>query len=91
VEPEKFIPERYLDENGEINKKVAERVIIFSLGKRSCTGETFGRQELFLLFTSIVREFNILPPEGRKAIRDEVKLVRVLRPRYYELRMVPRY
>lgn len=31
-EPEKFIPERFLDENG--NLKVNERIITFSFGRR---------------------------------------------------------
>jgi len=89
-EPNTFRPERFLDEDGTINSKVRQRVIPFSLGKRSCTGEALARQELFLFLTAIVQHFDILPPEGKTAISNKIHVVRVLHPAPYELRLVPR-
>ncbi|KAJ9577487.1 hypothetical protein L9F63_005988 [Diploptera punctata] len=65
-DPEVFRPERFLDEDGNLLKK--DFSLPFGVGKRVCAGETFARQYMFLLFTSIMQSFNIkcapgtLPP-----------------------------
>lgn len=45
-EPERFVPERYLDESGNLKK--IEELVPFSIGKRVCLGEGLARMELFL-------------------------------------------
>lgn len=38
-EPQEFKPERFLDENGNIDRKIVDRCLIFSIGNRKCPGK----------------------------------------------------
>jgi len=87
-EPEKFRPERFLDENGQLTNK--NLMLAFSLGKRSCLGELLARQELFLFMSGLLQSFNILPPEGSESVRDEMIFDQTVRPLPYQARLVPR-
>jgi len=58
-EPEKFNPNRFLDENGCLIG--TEKVFAFSLGKRSCLGEGLARSELHLFLGNIMSKFRLLP------------------------------
>jgi len=88
-EPEVFRPERFIDQSGALFGR--ERVIPFSLGKRSCLGELLARQELFLLFSTLVQRFHILPPEGQDKIECGENLQATLNPAPpCEARLVPR-
>ncbi|CAH1783208.1 unnamed protein product [Owenia fusiformis] len=61
-EPEKFKPERFMDEN---NKFVGDkRLMTFSTGTRTCIGESLARMELFLFATAILQRYKIVNPEG---------------------------
>ncbi|TKR59733.1 hypothetical protein L596_029365 [Steinernema carpocapsae] len=64
VNPEQFSPDRYLE-----NKKLAERVIPFSVGKRSCLGESLARAEMFLISANLIQNYKISVPEGQKPPR----------------------
>ncbi|XP_053331192.1 cytochrome P450 1B1-like [Spea bombifrons] len=48
-----FDPERFLDENGELDRDKTYGVMIFSLGKRRCIGDQLSMLQIFL-FTSIM-------------------------------------
>ncbi|XP_076817174.1 cytochrome P450 2U1-like [Clavelina lepadiformis] len=58
-EPEKFKPERFIDENGEFVKSY--HVIPFSVGPRHCLGEQLARMELFIFLVSMLQKFEFLP------------------------------
>ncbi|XP_013413728.1 cytochrome P450 2J2 [Lingula anatina] len=60
--PREFRPSRFFDEHG--NLKRVENFIPFSIGKRSCPGEILARQEMFLVFTALVRTFTFHLPKG---------------------------
>lgn len=51
--PETFDPQRFLNQNGSLNKDLTNSVLIFSLGKRRCIGEELSKLQLFL-FTSLI-------------------------------------
>ncbi|XP_075057396.1 cytochrome P450 2K1-like [Mixophyes fleayi] len=62
--PEQFCPEHFLDSEGNFKKN--EAFIPFSLGKRSCAGETLAKAELFVFFTTLLQNFTFQAPPGAK-------------------------
>ncbi|ESN91650.1 hypothetical protein HELRODRAFT_108429 [Helobdella robusta] len=90
-EPETFKIERFLsvDKTQIVN---SDRIIPFSLGKRSCLGESMARQELFFFTSSLIHQFKILPPEGQKEIVSaEMPGGLTVHPAPFEVRLVARY
>ncbi|XP_071944064.1 cytochrome P450 2U1-like [Antedon mediterranea] len=82
-EPEKFKPERFIDENCDVIK--IEELIPFSVGRRSCLGEQLARKELYLFFTHLVHQFKFeLPPEKPKPT-TEPHVGATLSPKPYQL------
>lgn len=74
-EPKKFMPERFLSDDGTLKK--SKSVIPFSVGKRSCLGESLARDETFLFLTNLVKTFKISmpseePPHSLEGIRGGV-------------------
>ncbi|XP_070616592.1 LOW QUALITY PROTEIN: cytochrome P450 2J2-like [Erythrolamprus reginae] len=63
--PNEFNPSNFLNEEGEFVKP--EAFLAFSAGPRVCLGENLARMELFLFFTSILRNFQLLWPEKSQA------------------------
>ncbi|KAF0298332.1 Cytochrome P450 2J6 [Amphibalanus amphitrite] len=61
-EPHRFRPERFLDERGQLRPSRA--LMPFSVGRRSCLGETLARTELFLFVTSVVQRYRLRFPDG---------------------------
>ncbi|CAK8695110.1 unnamed protein product [Clavelina lepadiformis] len=55
-EPEKFCPDRHLDDNGRFVK--SDKVIPFSLGPRYCLGSQLSIMHQFLFLTSLLQKFN---------------------------------
>lgn len=68
-EPEKFNPERFLNDNGDVVHR--SELISFSLGRRSCLGEVLARQKVFLFFCGLVQNFNIVIPDGIAKLDEE--------------------
>ncbi|XP_077147751.1 cytochrome P450 2K4-like [Ranitomeya variabilis] len=62
--PEEFYPGHFLDSAGNFKKN--EAFIPFSIGKRSCAGETLAKMEIFIFFTSLLQSFTFHPPPGAK-------------------------
>ncbi|XP_071943152.1 vitamin D 25-hydroxylase-like [Antedon mediterranea] len=60
-EPEKFKPERFLNENGCYSKN--EKLIPFSIGRRNCVGEQLAVMELFIYFTHLLHRFKLKYPD----------------------------
>lgn len=63
--PETFDPERFLDENGALNKDLTASVLIFSLGKRRCIGEELSKLQLFLFTALIAHQCHVTPDPAR--------------------------
>lgn len=64
-DPDVFRPERFLNENGKLilSKDIS---FPFGAGKRLCAGETFARNIMFLIVSTIAQNFNVKLPEGEK-------------------------
>ena len=56
-EPSKFIPDRFIDENGEFVND--PKVCGFSVGLRNCIGKSLAIEEYFVFATSMVENFEI--------------------------------
>ncbi|PAA72297.1 hypothetical protein BOX15_Mlig029877g1, partial [Macrostomum lignano] len=69
-EPEKFRIERFIDANGKFAP--SERVIPFSIGKRSCLGESLARMELFIFAIVIIQRFRIELPDDEASRMAEI-------------------
>ncbi|XP_049762275.1 probable cytochrome P450 304a1 [Schistocerca cancellata] len=63
-DPEHFRPERFLNSDGTLCTK--DLTLPFSTGKRVCPGETFARQNMFLMLAALLQNFSVradgLPP-----------------------------
>ncbi|CAD5224523.1 unnamed protein product [Bursaphelenchus xylophilus] len=58
-EPERFNPDRFIDENGKLRQ--VDELIPFSIGKRICLGEGLARMELFLFTANLFNQYKFLP------------------------------
>ncbi|XP_013405673.1 cytochrome P450 2J2 [Lingula anatina] len=90
-EPEEFRPERFLDENGGLLRNKPDAFIPFSVGRRSCIGEAFVKTELFVFFSTILRNFTFTPPEGEELPPVKGKQGLTLTPPRYRLCATPRF
>uniref|UniRef100_H2YMP1 Cytochrome P450 2U1 n=1 Tax=Ciona savignyi TaxID=51511 RepID=H2YMP1_CIOSA len=67
-EPNKFKPERHLDDKG--NFVQSNHVIPFSVGPRHCLGEKLARMEVFIYLVSLVQKFEFLPDPDATDLPD---------------------
>lgn len=88
-DPENFRPERFLDESG-CNVVGKDRIMSFSVGRRSCLGETLARQEAFLILSGLLHRFDILPPEGKTSVEVSPVGGITKAPASFLVRMIPR-
>ncbi|XP_022100318.1 steroid 17-alpha-hydroxylase/17,20 lyase-like [Acanthaster planci] len=65
-EPNKFKPERFLDESGTKLVKPPASFMPFGVGRRSCIGENFARGEIFILFCWLVGRYSLSKVPGRE-------------------------
>lgn len=63
-DPDTFRPERFLTEDGQLDRIKVEQVTPFGLGLRRCVGEFLARMELFLFFTTMMQRVKFYKPPG---------------------------
>ncbi|XP_062240948.1 vitamin D 25-hydroxylase isoform X2 [Platichthys flesus] len=86
-DPGVFLPERFLDSNGNFVRR--EAFLPFSLGKRCCLGEQLARMEMFLFFTTLLQRFHLQFPPGSVPSLTP-KLGMTLQPKPYSICAVRR-
>ncbi|XP_034839373.1 probable cytochrome P450 305a1 [Maniola hyperantus] len=55
--PDKFIPERFIDERGNI--KNTEQMYPFGIGRRRCPGDSLAKSFIFIVFVGIMQSYRI--------------------------------
>ncbi|PIO29878.1 hypothetical protein AB205_0073110, partial [Aquarana catesbeiana] len=85
--PFEFYPGHFLDAEGNFKKNDA--FIPFSIGKRSCAGETLAKMELFLFFTSLLQNFTFQAPPGAEIDLEPAEAA-THAPKVYQVCAIPR-
>ncbi|KAJ8299758.1 hypothetical protein KUTeg_023818 [Tegillarca granosa] len=63
-DPYEFKPERFLDKNGVLlqgDTPDRQKLLSFGVGKRSCIGESFARNRMFLFLATMMQHFTFEP------------------------------
>lgn len=82
-DPEKFRPERFLDDSSRITN--TERFMAFGQGRRRCLGEQLARACLFTFFVGILQKFRLeLPENGTKPTMEMLPGI-VFSPKPYKI------
>ncbi|XP_072043283.1 cytochrome P450 2U1-like [Amphiura filiformis] len=68
-EPDRFNPERFINEAGEYLAK--EEVCPFGVGRRICTGKQLAKMELFIFFTHLLHRYSLVKPDDAPPITFE--------------------
>ncbi|KAG8513017.1 Cytochrome P450 1A1 [Galemys pyrenaicus] len=87
--PNLFRPERFLTENGELNKSLVEKVLIFGMGIRKCLGEDVARNEVFMFITTVLQQLRLKKLPGA-ALDLTPKYGLSMKPKPYQLLAEPR-
>nr|XP_008114470.2 PREDICTED: cytochrome P450 2C31 [Anolis carolinensis] len=87
--PDEFNPNHFLDKDGHFVPR--DEFLAFGAGTRSCLGKDLARMELFLVVTSLLREFRFQPPPGIQTLDEEPSMGLTLPPKHYKLCALPRY
>ncbi|XP_077990662.1 cytochrome P450 2U1-like [Glandiceps talaboti] len=85
TEPDKFMPERFLDKNLEEVVK-PEQFIPFSIGSRVCAGEQIGKMEMFLFLGSLLQHFRFELEEGKRTDTKPIEGL-TLSPKPFKVRV----
>ena len=90
-DPAEFRPERFLSEDKTF-LEIPKFFIPFSVGPRSCLGETLAKQQLFLFMTSLLQRFQLLPADKQTSLETKTGIFgSTFNPVPYEIRFRRRY
>ncbi|XP_055974770.1 cytochrome P450 1A1-like [Sorex fumeus] len=62
--PDLFKPERFLNDDEQLNKNLVDKVLIFGMGIRKCLGEDVARNELFIFITAVLQKLKLKKRPG---------------------------
>lgn len=90
--PDEFVPERFLDENGHFCFERTSNLVSFGLGHRCCPGETLARMETFLFTSQFFQKFNLKADENSDlpSVDDAIFGI-TLRPADFKIAVSTRY
>ncbi|XP_068683849.1 cholesterol 24-hydroxylase-like [Montipora foliosa] len=78
-EPEKFDPDRFSSDAKNSSSGLGSAYFPFSMGPRSCIGQTFAQFEARVLMARLLQEFKLTLLPGQKEIQHEERLT--MRPK----------
>ncbi|XP_028651725.1 steroid 17-alpha-hydroxylase/17,20 lyase [Erpetoichthys calabaricus] len=80
LDPDKFDPGRFLDEEGQLILAPSPSFLPFGVGIRVCLGEALAKMELFLFMGWLLQRFSLAIPEGHSLPDLQGKFGVVLQP-----------
>lgn len=90
-DPYKFMPERFLDEDGSFLPPRADRFLPFGSGRRVCIGEPLARIELFVILARLLHCFKLENPPGCSPPTLEPDVGVALMPKPFKVCAVKRH
>jgi hypothetical protein len=69
-----------------VDRKLADAVCPFGVGRRRCVGEVLGRMQVFVFFATVMRACHVTESGGQKLTMDET-FGDVVKPRPYKVRV----
>ncbi|KAI6187471.1 Cytochrome P450-33C9 [Aphelenchoides besseyi] len=85
--PEKFQPERFIDENGKLKR--ADELLPFSIGRRQCLGINLAVSELFLFIANLLNQYKFSPASKLPSLERQHGVT--VRVNSYQCRMEKRF
>lgn len=83
--PNVFKPERFLNDDQQLNKNLVDKVLIFGMGIRKCLGEDVARNELFIFITTVLQKLKLKKCPGTQL--DLTPMYGLsMKPKPYQLR-----
>ncbi|EDO41284.1 predicted protein [Nematostella vectensis] len=89
--PDKFDPDRFINEDGKFEVPGQRSYLPFSAGRRVCVGESLAKIELFLVMTRLLQQFTLetLPGQGPPSVGEASGNI-TRAPKPFKFRAMPR-
>lgn len=87
-EPNNFNPSRFFDENGKIRRP--EFYMPFGVGRRMCLGDVLAKMEMFMFFSCMMHQFDILSEDGVPLPSLEGIVGATIAPQNFQVRFLSR-
>lgn len=84
-EPHRFEPERFLDRDGKLLRSNDQSFLPFGAGRRVCIGEALARMEIFVLLSSILERYEVVPDGSPPDLEGDFSVV--LQPKPYKIKL----
>ena len=91
-EPEKFKPERFLDEDGKfVGWNKLRGFMPFGIGRRECPGQSLAKVMMFSFASILLHRYKIELPEGAEMPSDKVSTPQIItQPNDFQVVAKPR-
>ncbi|XP_037052143.1 farnesoate epoxidase-like [Bradysia coprophila] len=88
-DPETFRPERFLNENGEIDNSKSERILntVFGVGARVCFGENIGLDSFYTYLAALIANFKFESIPGQEPSAENFHFALTVCPDEYKVKV----